>query len=877
MTLQQAHITDLARSGLTEAHSMAVEMRSVPAEEVSRLLGFPVHSPGFVIPYPATDAFRIRLDSPHVFQDGREAKYLCPRGAAVSAYMPPDGLNALLKELSDDGERPLVIAEGEKKALVLRLLGYSVVGIPGVWAWVLKGNESGVIPDLEKLLPLITRRPVVLAFDSDARTNMHIARAAARLTEILRNAKALVTWAFPANSDTGEKCGVDDLYVIEGEQAVRQLVAGGCDPEDPACYVFKERVRRISEEEAQDLPGSELELQLREVLAQVPTRLRSSMAAWARKEMRLPVQYQKALLLGLEAAGAGDEDPDSSTPPLLTDEDRAIGEAFLRQEGFLEKTLQDLRTIGVVREDDLKESLYCIATSRLLHRPLSAEVVSASATGKSFVSERDLELIPPEGKLLGTSFSDQALYYLQEDALQHKVVFHSEKARGKENESDGMGVAFREMISSGVLRKVVTLKNPTTGQFETEVIERQGPISFIETTTDMKRFCEDATRMLRLYADESEEQTQAVQSQQRTDATGAGLSRRQSAADVIRRHHAAQRILAEEARDLDIVIPFAERIQFPSTTVSMRRLQPAFLSLIMTVALIHIRHRRSEVDTDGRRRLEASEDDFQKARDLFRLILSRSLDSLDDKLCHYLERVRERSGTEEFKRQNVEVWLMCSRSTASLICQTGVHHGAFEKVGEEGRAYVYRATTVWSPDDPGPDDRIFLELPEDARTIDLTTSDKESKPSGGRSSDDQDDTDSPSDRPKRPAIVQRTVIPSQTNDLRISSEQVLEGEVEGVSDLASLDPLITEYEAIEFEHLIDRWSGMGDGPHEALELACLGINRIRAKRAATNRNGNGKGSGSSTLPGSGDRPGSFLQPKADGEASMPEADDAGSA
>ncbi|MCZ6691074.1 MAG: DUF3854 domain-containing protein [Planctomycetota bacterium] len=830
MTLQQAHITDLARSGLTEAQAMVAEMRSVQAEEASRLLGLPVRSPGFVIPYPATDAFRIRLDSHHVFQDGREAKYLCPRGTAVRAYVPPDGLNALLEELADDLERPLAIAEGEKRAIVLRLLGYSVVGIPGVWAWVLKEAESGLIPDMEKILPLLKGRKVLIAFDSDARSNLNVTRAVARLSEILRHAKGKVTWAFPPVTEHGAKSGIDDVFVDAGEKAVRQLIASGLPPEEPASYVFKERVRCISEEEAQDLPGSEVEGDLREILVQVPVRLRSSMAAWARKKLELPMQYQKALVSGLEDAGAGDDDPDSSTPPLLTDEDRAIGEAFLEEKDILEKIVQDLAALGVVREDRLKETLYCVATSRLLDRPLSAEVVSASATGKSFVSEHDLELIPQEGKLLGTSFSDQALYYLPEDGLRHKVVFRSEKARGKEAESDGMGVAFREVISSGVLRKVVTLKNPDTGEFETHVVERRGPVSYIETTTDMKRFCEDATRMLRLYADESEEQTRAVQSRQRSDATGAGFLRREKAAEVKRRHHAAQRILAEEAENLDIVITYAEGIEFPSSVVPMRRLLPSFLTLIQTIALLHIRQREVTTDADGRRRLEATENDFEKARELFRPILSRALETLDDKMRHYIERVRERSETKEFKRQDVEGWLMCSRSTASFICQSGVHHGAFEKVGEKSRAYLYRRTPAWSPDDSGPEDHIFLELPEDARTIDVTTLGKESKPSGGRSSDDQDDMDSPSDRPKRPAIVQRTVIPSQTRDLRASSEQVREAAVEGVPDLEGLDPLLTEYEAIEFERLIDRWSRMGDGPHEALELACAGVNIIRSRR-----------------------------------------------
>ena len=64
------------------------------------------------------------------------------------------------------------------------------------------------------------------------------------------------------------------------------------------------------------------------------------------------------------------------------------------------------------------------------------------------------------------------------------------------------------MISAGRLSKLVTFKE--AGEFVTKLISQDGPIAFIETTTQTKIFGEDANRCLLFSVDEGPEQTKAI-------------------------------------------------------------------------------------------------------------------------------------------------------------------------------------------------------------------------------------------------------------------------------------------------------------------------------------------------------------------------------
>jgi hypothetical protein len=170
------------------------------------------------------------------------------------------------------------------------------------------------------------------------------------------------------------------------------------------------------------------------------------------------------------------------------------------------------------------------------------------------------------------------------------------------------------MLSKGRLSKALPIK--VSGQFETKVIEQDGPIAFLESGSQTNIFNEDANRCILLRADESPEQTQHILM---TMANVAAGSRLVEDKDTVQRHHALQRLL----KTYTVVVPYAEQLaaRFPHDCVEVRRAFQHVLSMIEASALLHQRQR----DVDGQGRLVANADDYALTRRLLAEPLARQL------------------------------------------------------------------------------------------------------------------------------------------------------------------------------------------------------------------------------------------------------------
>jgi DNA-binding transcriptional ArsR family regulator len=93
--------------------------------------------------------------------------------------------------------------------------------------------------------------------------------------------------------------------------------------------------------------------------------------------------------------------------------------------------------------------------------------------------------------------------------------------------------------------------------------------------------------------DESVEQTQRIHERQRLMRTGAGLELRQKAESIGKLHWNAQRLL----EPLPVVIPFADKLTFPSTWMRTRRDHARFLNLIEVSAFLHQYQRPRQNET----------------------------------------------------------------------------------------------------------------------------------------------------------------------------------------------------------------------------------------------------------------------------------------
>ena len=311
----------------------------------------------------------------------------------------------------------------------------------------------------------------------------------------------------------------------------------------------------------------------------------------------------------------------------MSESERAEALSFLRRRDLLDQVAKDLDALGFVGEETNKRLLYLVAVSRKLEDPLSAIVLSQSGAGKSGLTEVIERLCPPEDVVLLTRLTPQSLYYTEPGFLDRKLVIVEERYGSIEAD-----YSIRVLQSRKKLIAAAPVKDPQTGNMRTKVFTVEARAAFIEATTASSVNHENATRCFELAMDETEEQTRRIHERQRVMRTGRGLDLRHQAEAITRRHWNAQRLLDP----LPVVIPFADRLSFPSSWMRTRRDHARFLNLIEVSAFLH-QHQR-ERTTDGA--IVASLGDYAAAYALAGEVLRETLSDLKKPLREALQRIQ---------------------------------------------------------------------------------------------------------------------------------------------------------------------------------------------------------------------------------------------
>ncbi|MEN6405266.1 MAG: hypothetical protein ABFC77_02220 [Thermoguttaceae bacterium] len=399
-----------------------------------------------------------------------------------------------------------------------------------------------------------------------------------------------------------------------------------------------------------------------------------------------------------EAANSAAEKPDvADLLAKMPETVRIDAQRMLESPQLMQRIVEDIGALGVAGEKELAATVYLLGTSRLLPTPLAAIVQGPSASGKSYTLKKVAGLFPPESVVFATQMTPQALFYMEPGGLVHRFVVTGERSRLENDDTAEATRALREMLSEGKLSKLLPIKKD--GRPETVLVQQDGPIAYVETTTLTKIFNEDANRCILLNSDETPEQTRRILS------TLAGVYAHGTAGDrqrIIDRHHALQRMLQPFA----VLVPYAERLAdaIGSYRVEARRAYPQVVSMIQASALLHQRQR--QIDADGR--LLAAADDYQLARHLLGLPMARQLGGrISEPASRFLGRLREWFGaaetftTPEAKRKE-------SRSKSSVYGWLAELHdaGLVEKVEEQrgNRAAQWRLAS----DAPDPDATAVL-------------------------------------------------------------------------------------------------------------------------------------------------------------------------
>jgi len=292
----------------------------------------------------------------------------------------------------------------------------------------------------------------------------------------------------------------------------------------------------------------------------------------------------RVLLEHVEQSLTSNTAPNDKVRIELTDTERKEAMALLGRKDLMEQVLRDFETVGYAEEVINKQLGYLVAVSRKLDRPLSLLIESRSSAGKSALQDAILSFIPEEEKLKYSRVTDQALFYTDENALEHKLLVIEEAA--------GMGGAvysIRALQSGEELKVAATGKDPATGKMKTEEYTVKARTAVMMTTTDPNFDEETKSRFIRATVDESPQLTRRILEVQRQADTieGIALSRRGERIKAV--HQNAQRLLDR----VTVANPYAPKLTFPSETLQARRDNKKYLGLIKAVTLLH-QHQREK-------------------------------------------------------------------------------------------------------------------------------------------------------------------------------------------------------------------------------------------------------------------------------------------
>jgi DNA primase catalytic core len=333
---------------------------------------------------------------------------------------------------------------------------------------------------------------------------------------------------------------------------------------------------------------------------------------------------------------------------LMTAEEQAAAMELLCSPRLLEQVLEDFEKCGAVGEETNKKVSYLAAVSRMLAKPLAIVVQSSSSAGKSSLMEAVLDFMPEEHRESYTAMTGQALFYMGQKNLKHKIL-----AIAEQQGAEAASYPLKLLQSEGKLNIASTGKDPVSGKHVTHEYTVEGPVMLFLTTTAPDVDEELMNRCLVLAVNEDREQTQAIHQKQREAQTLDGLKARRRRDKIVRLHRNAQRLL----RPVDVVIECLKERRFPDTMTRTRRDHMKFIALIQAIALLHQHQReiKTSIDEDGEtfEYIEATESDAKLAWELASHVLMRSLDDVQTQTRRLLL-LLDKMVTAECERLQIE-------------------------------------------------------------------------------------------------------------------------------------------------------------------------------------------------------------------------------
>jgi len=300
---------------------------------------------------------------------------------------------------------------------------------------------------------------------------------------------------------------------------------------------------------------------------------------------------------------------------------------FLKSKKLLFNINDLIGKSGVVGEESNRLFLFGIASTYKMENTLHALIQGSSGSGKTHLLATIMDFMPPEDTINLTRVTESSFYNYGEHDLSNKLI-GMEDFDGLEEKAE---LAFRELMSKGEISSSTSGKNEHTGQISAYVKTVYGPIASLSATTKGEIYEDNMSRCFLISVDESAEQTQRIIKYQNSRAAGLidtkkGKEIRDFLRDCIRL-----------LKPLDVINPFANRIDLPSEAHKIRRLNELFQSYVKQMTLLNQYQRK--IDLQGR--LITDKQDVRIAVEIMFDSIILKVDELDGSLRLFYERLKE--------------------------------------------------------------------------------------------------------------------------------------------------------------------------------------------------------------------------------------------
>ena len=378
---------------------------------------------------------------------------------------------------------------------------------------------------------------------------------------------------------------------------------------------------------------------------------------------------------------------------VMTTKERSNAITYLKTPDLLNRINTLISRMGYVGEDNNRKLAFLVAISSKLDTPLSLLIRSNSSAGKSDLMEKVVALMPEEDVFFLSRISPQALYYMPEDGLRHKLMIIDEKHGAEEAE-----YSIRNLQSRKKLTMAVVMKDPSTGKGKTTIFEVKGPIAYMDSSTATRDNPENENRCFVVYLDETPEQTgRVIQAQNRSKM----IQGKESTTLLDNEIQTAQNAIRSLV-PIKITIPFLDKVTFPAEYLRARRDNMRFLNLIEAIAFLHQHQRPRKRHPELGEYIEATQEDYRTAYDLIRYTIGCTYSDIPRSARMILEGSREavtKQAAEDgiqpmeytFTRRQIRNWLKISQDQVKRALRTLVDLEYIKTVsGSNGSRYKYQ-------------------------------------------------------------------------------------------------------------------------------------------------------------------------------------------